>query len=136
MSTGTTRRERRDAAPVGCERHMRADAVRNRERILEAATTLMAVHGIDVPIDEIAERAQVGVGTVFIATSRPREPCSRRSSWPGSRRSSPRREPRRLPTSRARLSWASCANLCDEFADFKALADARVASGVPQRRKE
>ena len=56
MSTGTTEREEGDAAPMGSERHMRADAVRNRERILEAATTLMAIHGIDVPIDRIADQ--------------------------------------------------------------------------------
>jgi AcrR family transcriptional regulator len=47
------------------ERHLRVDAQRNRVRILEAATELMATHGIDVPIDEIAQRAQVGVGTVY-----------------------------------------------------------------------
>ena len=65
MSTGTTDRDQGGAAPMRCERHMRADAVRNRERILEAATTLMAIHGIDVPIDHIADLAQVGVGTVY-----------------------------------------------------------------------
>ena len=65
MSTGTTGREQPEAAPRAVERHLRADAQRNRERILEAATTLMATQGIDVPIDEIAQLAQVGVGTVY-----------------------------------------------------------------------
>ena len=65
MSTGMTGGEQPEAAPVTAERHLRADAQRNRERILEAATTLMATHGIDVPIDEIAALAQVGVGTVY-----------------------------------------------------------------------
>src|ERR1700719_4427375 len=65
MSTGTTGREQPEAATDTVERHLRADAQRNRERILEAATTLMATYGIDVPIDEIAKLAQVGVGTVY-----------------------------------------------------------------------
>ena len=60
MSTGITEREQGEAASPGSDRHLRADAQRNRARILAAATTLMAVHGIDVPIDEIAQLAQVG----------------------------------------------------------------------------
>jgi AcrR family transcriptional regulator len=44
---------------------MRADAVRNRSRILEAAEKVFAVEGISVPIDVVAERAGVGVGTVY-----------------------------------------------------------------------
>src|SRR6202035_306816 len=65
MSMGKTGEEELEAVPQACDRHLRADAQRNRERILEAATTLMATQGIDVPIDEIAELAQVGVGTVY-----------------------------------------------------------------------
>src|ERR1035441_10557449 len=65
MSTGTTGREQPEAAPQAGERHLRVDAQRNLERILEAAATLMATHGIDVPIDEVAQLAQVGVGTVY-----------------------------------------------------------------------
>jgi AcrR family transcriptional regulator len=44
---------------------MRADAVKNRERILEAAETTFASLGLAVPIDVVAERAGVGVGTLY-----------------------------------------------------------------------
>ena len=50
----------------GCEGHsMRADARRNRAQILQAAETAFAEEGVGVPIDEIAHRAGVGVGTVY-----------------------------------------------------------------------
>jgi AcrR family transcriptional regulator len=44
---------------------LRADAQRNLDRILEAATDAYAELGPDVTIDEIARRAGVGHGTVF-----------------------------------------------------------------------
>ena len=44
---------------------MRADAVKNRQRILEAAETVFAAEGVSAPIDRVAERAGVGVGTVY-----------------------------------------------------------------------
>jgi len=44
---------------------MRADALRNRERILEAAEVTFASLGLSVPIDAVAERAGVGVGTLY-----------------------------------------------------------------------
>jgi len=43
----------------------RADARRNRKRILDAARELFAEHGYDAQMDEIARRAGVGVGTVY-----------------------------------------------------------------------
>jgi AcrR family transcriptional regulator len=46
-------------------RHMRADAVVNRQRILEAAEAVFSTEGVSVPIDTVAERAGVGVGTVY-----------------------------------------------------------------------
>ncbi|MGI5133128.1 TetR/AcrR family transcriptional regulator [Pseudonocardia sp. CA-107938] len=46
------------------QRPLRADARRNRERILEAARTAFASEGLAVPLDEIAHRAGVGPGTV------------------------------------------------------------------------
>jgi AcrR family transcriptional regulator len=49
----------------GSKRPMRADAVKNRERILEAAAEVFAATGISVPIDVVAERAGVGVGTLY-----------------------------------------------------------------------
>jgi AcrR family transcriptional regulator len=51
--------------PVEDARPLRADARRNRERILETARTAFADRGQDVQMDEIAERAGVGVGTVY-----------------------------------------------------------------------
>jgi AcrR family transcriptional regulator len=44
---------------------MRADARRNRARILAAARELFASERHDVQIDEVAARAGVGVGTVY-----------------------------------------------------------------------
>jgi AcrR family transcriptional regulator len=43
---------------------MRADARRNRERVLEAAEKLFAEEGLKVQIEQVAQRAGVGVGTV------------------------------------------------------------------------
>jgi AcrR family transcriptional regulator len=44
---------------------MRADALRNRDRLMTAATELFAERGVDVPLDEIARRAQVSIGTLY-----------------------------------------------------------------------
>ena len=44
---------------------MRADARRNRQRLLEAAATVFAAEGADVPIDVIARLAGVGPGTLY-----------------------------------------------------------------------
>ncbi|MEU3251245.1 helix-turn-helix domain-containing protein [Streptomyces sp. NPDC006997] len=43
----------------------RADALRNRERIVTAAREMFVEHGSDVPLDEIARRAGVGNATVY-----------------------------------------------------------------------
>jgi AcrR family transcriptional regulator len=47
------------------QRPLRADARRNRERILEAARAEFAESGADAQIDDVAHRAGVGVGTVY-----------------------------------------------------------------------
>ena len=47
------------------ERPVRADAARNRARVLEVAYDTFAADGLSVPIDEIARRAGVGAGTVY-----------------------------------------------------------------------
>ena len=44
---------------------MRADAARNRARVIEVAYETFAADGLAVPIDEIARRAGVGAGTVY-----------------------------------------------------------------------
>lgn len=50
-----------DTDPAG----LRADARRNRERILEAAREVFAAQGIDAPISAVARRAGVGVATLY-----------------------------------------------------------------------
>jgi AcrR family transcriptional regulator len=44
---------------------MRADALRNRQRILDAAREAFTEHGEDAQMDDIARRAGVGVGTLY-----------------------------------------------------------------------
>jgi AcrR family transcriptional regulator len=46
-------------------RPLRADAQRNRDRVLEAARAAFAAQGSDASLDEIARRAGVGAGTVY-----------------------------------------------------------------------
>jgi AcrR family transcriptional regulator len=45
--------------------HLRADAQRNLDRLLEAAGECFAERGVECSVDEIARRAGVGHGTVF-----------------------------------------------------------------------
>ena len=47
------------------EKPLRADAARNRVRVLDAARAAFAEEGVAVPLDEIARRAGVGAGTVY-----------------------------------------------------------------------
>jgi AcrR family transcriptional regulator len=49
------------------DRPLRADARRNRERVLNAARDVFAESGFDASLDEIAGRAGVGIGTVYRA---------------------------------------------------------------------
>lgn len=46
-------------------RPLRRDAERNRRRILDAAAEVFADRGLGASLDEIAERAEVGIGTVY-----------------------------------------------------------------------
>jgi AcrR family transcriptional regulator len=46
-------------------RQLRADARRNRERLLAAARTAFTKDGLDAPLDEIAKRADVGNATLY-----------------------------------------------------------------------
>jgi AcrR family transcriptional regulator len=54
-----------DATAPSEPRALRADARRNRERLLAAACSAFAEHGFDVGVAEIARRAGVGTGTFF-----------------------------------------------------------------------
>jgi AcrR family transcriptional regulator len=51
------------AAPE--ERKLRADARRNREKVLAAARAVFSEHGREAQMDDVARRAGVGVGTVY-----------------------------------------------------------------------
>ncbi|MEU6353585.1 TetR/AcrR family transcriptional regulator [Streptomyces sp. NPDC047072] len=51
--------------PVAQARAPRADAVRNRKKILTAAGEQIAVHGPEAGMDEIAAAAGVAVGTLY-----------------------------------------------------------------------
>lgn len=46
-------------------RPLRSDAERNRQRLLEVAQDVFAKEGLAVPIDDIARRAGLGVGTLY-----------------------------------------------------------------------
>lgn len=44
---------------------MRADARRNRQRLVAAAMELFVEQGVDVALDAVARRADVGIGTLY-----------------------------------------------------------------------
>jgi AcrR family transcriptional regulator len=78
------------------ERPLRADARRNRDRVLAAARKAFEEHGFGVPLDEIAAAAGVGPGTVY----------------------------RHFPTKEALFEAVSLARLQDLVADARARASA------------
>jgi AcrR family transcriptional regulator len=53
------------APAVPTPKPQRADARRNRERILEAARVVFAEQGVEAQMDDVARAAGVGVGTVY-----------------------------------------------------------------------
>jgi AcrR family transcriptional regulator len=58
--------EKRELPVVGLPRAERADAARNRRKILAAAARIIAARGVDaLSMDEVAQAAGVGVGTVY-----------------------------------------------------------------------
>src|SRR5438105_6792348 len=46
-------------------RKPRADAVRNRDRVLEAAKVVFSAGGADASLEAVARRAGVGIGTLY-----------------------------------------------------------------------
>ncbi|HEV8026129.1 MAG TPA: helix-turn-helix domain-containing protein, partial [Stellaceae bacterium] len=46
-------------------RKPRADALRNRERVLEAAKAVFSAGGPDASLEAVARRAAVGIGTLY-----------------------------------------------------------------------
>jgi AcrR family transcriptional regulator len=110
-------------------RPLRADAQRNRERILQAADEMFAAQGVDASIDDIANRAGVGVGTLyrnfptkeallqglFVARMQPLITAARdaaEAADPGE------------------AFVAFMRRLGDEFVNFKALAEVMASSGM------
>jgi AcrR family transcriptional regulator len=53
------------AEPAQPVRPMRADARRNYDRLLAAASTAFAEHGADASLEEVARQAGVGIGTLY-----------------------------------------------------------------------
>ncbi|WP_342643826.1 TetR/AcrR family transcriptional regulator [Rhodoligotrophos ferricapiens] len=47
------------------ERPLRADARRNREKLIEVAAAAFAQYGVDASLEEIARQAGVGIGTLY-----------------------------------------------------------------------
>ena len=57
------------STPIGAtgtvHKPLRADARRNRARVMEVARAAFAECGTDLPMEELARRAGVGIGTVY-----------------------------------------------------------------------
>jgi len=47
------------------DRRVRVDAQRNTDALLEAALAVFTTSGVDAPVREIAEKAGVGIGTMY-----------------------------------------------------------------------
>ena len=63
MTTSATHDD--TASSVAAPRRQRADARRNSDRLLGAARAVFAEHGPDASLEEIARRAEVGIGTLY-----------------------------------------------------------------------
>jgi AcrR family transcriptional regulator len=61
------------ATALSPPRRLRADAARNQQRIVAAARELFAQYGLEITLDDVAERAGVGVGTVYRRFSNKKE---------------------------------------------------------------
>src|SRR5499426_2687233 len=60
-----TRRSEMTRAAAAIVRKPRADAVRNRERVLEAAKAVFSQGGPEASLEAVARRAGVGIGTLY-----------------------------------------------------------------------
>ena len=56
---------RTEEQEVAAAKPLRADARRNRDALLEAAGQLFEERGVEAPLEEIARRAGVGIGTLY-----------------------------------------------------------------------
>jgi AcrR family transcriptional regulator len=51
--------------PAPGQKAMRADARRNRDKLIEVAAAAFAEYGVEASLEEIARRAGVGIGTLY-----------------------------------------------------------------------
>ena len=65
MKKRVTKRTDKQEPKQGKPRRMRADAQRKMSSLLQSAMEVFAKSGVDAPVREIAERAGVGLGTVY-----------------------------------------------------------------------
>ena len=65
MSTLTTTQAPSSSQAAVLDRTLRADARRNRRAVIAAAKKLFADQGLDAQMPDVANRAKVGVGTVY-----------------------------------------------------------------------
>lgn len=65
MSKEATEQGEEAGREAAKSRPVRADAQRNMDALLETALAVFATSGVDAPVREIAEKAGVGVGTVY-----------------------------------------------------------------------
>ena len=52
-------------AEQGIDKRVRPDAQRSRDALLDAARAVFASSGVDAPVREIADKAGVGIGTLY-----------------------------------------------------------------------
>lgn len=65
MKKNVTTRAAAKGTEAAAPRQMRADARRKMSALLEAAMAVFAESGVDAPVRAIAQRAEVGLGTVY-----------------------------------------------------------------------
>jgi len=58
-------KEMTETAPIQLKRPMRADARRNYDNLVATAREVYASEGTSAPLEEIAKRADVGIGTLY-----------------------------------------------------------------------
>lgn len=55
----------RSRKPASSRKSLRADAQRNRDKLIEVAAAAFAEHGVEASLEEIARGAGVGIGTLY-----------------------------------------------------------------------
>jgi AcrR family transcriptional regulator len=77
MVSGKKEEQGDGLAPRGrTDRRVRADAQRNIDALLQAAMAVFADSGVDAPVREIAEKAGVGIGTIYRVFRREVDACA------------------------------------------------------------